>query len=191
MCVWVFLDISFFADITMVKESAVVIIAVGEPASGEQPNIQHNLEIFRKVIPAIAKFACRAILLITTRPIEIMTYITWKLSNFPSSRVLGTGTLVDTVRLQYHLAQRMGVANTSISCMIIGTQGDTSGELKNKEIRIKNNIVKRIYINVYFFFLLFYYNFELLTDVFSSNLVECTCGWNEIERDKSQDGREK
>ncbi|KAK0180554.1 hypothetical protein PV327_002922 [Microctonus hyperodae] len=113
-------------DITMVKESAVVIIAVGEPASGEQPNIQHNLEIFRKVIPAIAKFACRAILLITTRPIEIMTYITWKLSNFPSSRVLGTGTLVDTVRLQYHLAQRMGVANTSISCMIIGTQGDTS-----------------------------------------------------------------
>ncbi|XP_063986220.1 L-lactate dehydrogenase-like [Diachasmimorpha longicaudata] len=114
------------ADITMVKESAVVIIAIGEPSPQEKPNIRHNVEIFKKIVPAIAKFACRAVLLVVTQPVDVMSYITWKLSKFPSNRVLGTGTSVDTVRFQYYLGQRLGVANTSISCMSIGAQGETS-----------------------------------------------------------------
>ncbi|XP_034952482.1 L-lactate dehydrogenase B-B chain-like isoform X2 [Chelonus insularis] len=110
------------SDITMVKESAVVIIAIGEPAPGERPNIKHNLEIFRIIIPKIAKFACRSVLLVATRPIEVMSYVTWRLSKFPSPRVLGPGTLVDTVRYQYHLSKKLGLANTSIYCMSIGAQ---------------------------------------------------------------------
>ncbi|XP_008551650.1 L-lactate dehydrogenase-like [Microplitis demolitor] len=113
-------------DMTMVKESTVVIIALGEPGPGESPNIKENFEIFKRVIPAIAKFACRAVFVVTTRPIEVMSYITWRLSKLPSNRVIGTGTLVDTMRFQCHLGQRLGVANTSISCMSIGAQGDSS-----------------------------------------------------------------
>lgn len=123
------LHLDNFADITMVKESAVVIIAIGEPGPDDRPNIRHNIEIFRKIVPAIAKFACRAVLLVVTQPIDVMSYITWKLSKFPSNRVLGNGTLVDTARFQYHLGERLGVANTSISCMSIGAQGETSGEV--------------------------------------------------------------
>ncbi|XP_044587976.1 L-lactate dehydrogenase-like [Cotesia glomerata] len=114
------------ADMTMVKESAVVIIALGEPGPGESPNVKVNLEIFKRVIPAIAKFAGRAVLVVTTRPVEVMSYITWRLSNLPSNRVIGTGTLVDTMRFQCHLGQRLGVANTSVCCMSIGAQGDSS-----------------------------------------------------------------
>ncbi|KAH0535253.1 hypothetical protein KQX54_015481 [Cotesia glomerata] len=121
---------SKYRYMTMVKESAVVIIALGEPGPGESPNVKVNLEIFKRVIPAIAKFAGRAVLVVTTRPVEVMSYITWRLSNLPSNRVIGTGTLVDTMRFQCHLGQRLGVANTSVCCMSIGAQGDSSGKIQ-------------------------------------------------------------
>ncbi|CAD6232992.1 GSCOCG00007085001-RA-CDS, partial [Cotesia congregata] len=124
-----FIKYVVLADMTMVKESAVVIIALGEPGPGESPNVKVNLEIFKRVIPAIAKFAGRAVLVVTTRPVEVMSYITWRLSNLPSNRVIGTGTLVDTMRFQCHLGQRLGVANTSVCCMSIGAQGDSSANL--------------------------------------------------------------
>nr|XP_046468991.1 L-lactate dehydrogenase-like [Neodiprion pinetum] len=114
------------ADITFVKESAVVVIAVGEPTPGKPPDVATNLAIFRKIIPAIAKHACRAVLVVATQPVDVMSYIAWKLSKLPSSRVIGTGTLVDSMRLQYYLSQKLGLANTSVSCMSIGAQGDTS-----------------------------------------------------------------
>ncbi|XP_046734187.1 L-lactate dehydrogenase-like [Diprion similis] len=114
------------ADITFVKESAVVVIAVGDPVPGKRPDVATNLAIFRKIIPAIAKHACKAIFVVATQPVDVMSYIAWKLSKLPSSRVLGTGTLVDSMRLQYYLGQKLGLANTSVSCISIGAQGDTS-----------------------------------------------------------------
>lgn len=111
----------------MVRDSAVVVIAIGERKPGEPPNVNHNLEVFRKVIPPIAKLACRSVLLVVTQPVDVMSYVAWKLSKFPSNRVLGTGTLLDTVRFQYYLSERLALAKTSIGCTSIGAQGDHSG----------------------------------------------------------------
>lgn len=115
------------AEIANIKESVVVIISVGDPAPGEKPNLEKNLQIFRKVIPAVAKWCPRAIIVVATQPIEVMSYIAWKLSKFPPNRVLGTGTLIDSVRFQYYMGQKLHLASTSISCMNIGAQGDHSG----------------------------------------------------------------
>ncbi|KAH0946522.1 hypothetical protein HN011_008779 [Eciton burchellii] len=114
------------SDVYKVKDSAVVVIAVCERKPGEEVNVKRNVEVFKKVIPTIAKLACKAVLLVVTQPIDVMSYITWKLSKFPSSRVLGTGTLLDSSRLQDLLSQKLGLARTSISCVNIGAQGDTS-----------------------------------------------------------------
>lgn len=107
----------------------MVVIAVCERKPGEELNVKHNLEVFKKIIPTVSKLACKAVLLVVTQPIDVMSYITWKLSKFPSSRVLGTGTLLDTSRFQDLLSQKLGLARTSISCVNIGAQGDTSGTL--------------------------------------------------------------
>ncbi|XP_020290515.1 uncharacterized protein LOC109858050 [Pseudomyrmex gracilis] len=114
------------SDIYKVKDSTVVVIAVCERKPGEELNVKHNLEVFKKIIPTVSKLACKAVLLVVTQPIDVMSYITWKLSKFPSSRVLGTGTLLDTSRFQDLLSQKLGLARTSISCVNIGAQGDTS-----------------------------------------------------------------
>ncbi|KYM84495.1 L-lactate dehydrogenase A-like 6A [Atta colombica] len=114
------------SDIYKVKDSAVVVIAVCEKKLEEEINIKHNIEIFKKIIPTIAKLACKAVLLVASQPIDVMSYVTWKLSKFPSSRVLGTGTLLDSCRFQDLLSRKLGLARTSINCMSIGAQGDTS-----------------------------------------------------------------
>ncbi|KYQ59233.1 L-lactate dehydrogenase [Trachymyrmex zeteki] len=114
------------SDIYKVKDSTVVVIAVCEKKLEEEVNVKHNIEVFKKIIPIIAKLACKAVLLVVTQPIDVMSYITWKLSKFPSSRVLGTGTLLDSCRFQDLLSRKLGLARTSINCMTIGAQGDTS-----------------------------------------------------------------
>lgn len=116
-------------DISMVKESAVVIISACETAPGEEPNVKHNLKMFKTIIPGIARFACKSVLLVVTPPTDVMSYITWKLSGFPSNRVLGTGTLIDCARFQDFVSRRLNVARSSVSCMTIGAQGDMAGIL--------------------------------------------------------------
>ncbi|XP_039309244.1 L-lactate dehydrogenase B-A chain isoform X2 [Solenopsis invicta] len=114
------------SDVYKVKDSTVVVIAVCEKKSEEELNVKRNIEVYKKIVPTIAKLACKAVLLVVTQPIDVMSYITWKLSKFPSSRVLGTGTLLDSCRFQDLLSRKLGLARTSINCMSIGAQGDTS-----------------------------------------------------------------
>ncbi|KOC64077.1 L-lactate dehydrogenase [Habropoda laboriosa] len=112
------------SDFSMLQESAVVIISTCETEPGESPNLKHNLRVFRKLIPVVAKFACKSVLLIVTQPTEVMSYIAWKLSGFPSNRVLGVGTLIDCARFQDFVSRRLNMARSSISCMVVGAQGD-------------------------------------------------------------------
>lgn len=116
-------------DFSMVKESAVVIICTRETAPGESPNVRHNFKVFKKIIPAVARFACKSVILVVTQPTDVMSYIAWKLSGFPSNRVLGIGTLIDCARFQDFVSRRLNVARSSVTCMVVGAQGDMAGIL--------------------------------------------------------------
>jgi len=73
----------------------------------------------------IVKFSPNSILLIVSNPVEILTYIAYKLSGFPSSRVIGAGTVLDTSRLKYMLSQRFEVDARNIHTYIMGEHGDS------------------------------------------------------------------
>ncbi|XP_076761894.1 L-lactate dehydrogenase [Xylocopa sonorina] len=118
------------SEISMVKESAVVIICTPERTPGETTNVKHSLNVFKKIIPAVARFACKSVLLVVTQPPDVMSYIAWKLSGFPSNRVLGVGTLIDCVRFQDYTSKRLNVARSSVSCMAVGAQGDMAGTFR-------------------------------------------------------------
>lgn len=108
-----------------------MVIAASERKPGQELNMKQNVEVFKKIVPTIAKLACKAVLLVVTQPIDVMSYITWRLSKFPSCKVLGTGTLLDSSRFQDLLSRRLGLARTSIGCTSIGTQGDESGTTRS------------------------------------------------------------
>jgi L-lactate dehydrogenase len=106
----------------------IVIITAGaaqKPGETRLDLVQRNVEIFKTLIPEVVSHCPEAILLMVTNPVDILTYVTWKLSGLPHSRVLGSGTVLDTGRFRYLLAQKLSVDPRSLHAYIIGEHGDS------------------------------------------------------------------
>lgn len=110
------------------RDADVVIITAGarqRPGETRLELLQRNVEVFRTLIPEIVHYCRDAILLVVTNPVDIMTYVSLKLSGLPPSRVLGSGTVLDTARFRYLLAQKFNLDPRSLHAYIIGEHGDS------------------------------------------------------------------
>ena len=110
------------------QDADVVIITAGaSQKSGETrlALVVRNVAIFKQLIPDIVKYCPNAILLIVSNPVDIMTYVTLKLSGFSAARVIGSGTVLDSARFRTLLAQQMDIDPHSIHAYIIGEHGDS------------------------------------------------------------------
>ncbi|XP_041986809.1 L-lactate dehydrogenase isoform X3 [Aricia agestis] len=88
--------------------------------------VQRNTDVLKQVIPKLVKYSPDTILLIASNPVDILTYVTWKISGLPKHRVIGSGTNLDSARFRYLLSERLAVASTSCHGYIIGEHGDSS-----------------------------------------------------------------
>lgn len=112
----------------LVQGADVVIIAAGSrQKSGESRTdlLETNVKVFKEIIPAIVSYNKDCILLVVTNPLDVLTYVAWKLSNFSSCRVFGTGTVLDTARLRYLLGNRFQVSPKDIVAYVLGEHGDS------------------------------------------------------------------
>lgn len=110
------------------QDADIVIITAGakqKPGENRLNLMQRNVEIFKNLIPEIVKYCPKAIILVVTNPVDIMTYITLKLSGLPSTNVLGSGTVLDTARFRYLLAEKLTLDPRSLHAYIIGEHGDS------------------------------------------------------------------
>lgn len=116
-------------DYKLSANSKIVVVCAGarqKPGDTRLSLIQKNYEIFKVMIPGLVKHSPSAIFLIVSNPVDILTYITWKLSGLPRNRVIGSGTNLDSARFQFLLSQKMDIAAESIHGYIIGEHGDSS-----------------------------------------------------------------
>lgn len=88
--------------------------------------VQRNTDILKHIIPQLVKYSPDTILLMVSNPVDIMTYVAWKLSGLPKNRVIGSGTNLDSSRFRFLMSQRLNVAPTSCHGWIIGEHGDSS-----------------------------------------------------------------
>jgi L-lactate dehydrogenase len=112
----------------------VVITAGAKQRSGESrlDLVQRNVELFRRLIPEVVEHCPEAILLIVTNPVDVMTYVSLKLSGLPSTSVIGSGTILDTARFRYLLAEKLQLDPRSLHAYIIGEHGDSEVPLWSK-----------------------------------------------------------
>lgn len=111
-----------------IVDAAIIIVTAGanqKPDETRLDLVHKNVSIYKSIIPEIASRGCEGILLIVSNPVDILTYVTWKLSGFPRNRVLGSGTVLDTARLKYNLGEHLGVDSRSVHAFIIGEHGDS------------------------------------------------------------------
>jgi L-lactate dehydrogenase len=109
----------------------VVIMAAGvnqKPGETRLQLLERNFAIFREVIPQIFANAPDAVLVVATNPVDVMTHISaWVAAEhgIPSSRVVGSGTTLDTARYRALLGRYVGVDPTHVHGYVIGEHGDS------------------------------------------------------------------
>ncbi|KAG8430104.1 hypothetical protein GDO86_018480 [Hymenochirus boettgeri] len=113
---------NYFAAIS---DSKVVVIAVNTWSNSQTylGVLQSNVNLLRSIVPAVGLHCPDCILLVASQPVEIMTYVTWKLSGLPAPQVLGIGCNLDSQRFQ-HIIKKMVHSEKRIQkAWIIGEQG--------------------------------------------------------------------
>lgn len=106
----------------------VVIVTAGanqKPGETRIDLLGRNVQIFENIIPQIVSQAPDTIMLIAANPVDIMTEVALRLSGFPSQRVIGSGTVLDTARFRTLLADYLEVSTKSVHADVLGEHGDS------------------------------------------------------------------
>jgi L-lactate dehydrogenase len=121
-------DITGGSDISVAAGSHVVVITAGAKQNPGQSRIELagvNAGILRKMLPQLLEVAPDAVYVIVTNPCDVLTVLAQEETGLPPERLFASGTVLDTSRLRWKLAQRAGVATSSVHAHIIGEHGDT------------------------------------------------------------------
>jgi len=126
-----------------IKDSKIVIITAGftrKPGMSREELLEKNAQVIKEVVENIKKYAQDAIIIVVTNPLDILTYITLKLSNFPPSRVMGMAGILDSARFSVQLASFLNKPSKEIKSLVLGSHSDRMlilsrfCEYKNKKI---------------------------------------------------------
>lgn len=118
----------YAGDYADIEDAAVIIITAGanqKPDETRLDLVHKNVGIFKNIIPRIKERNCKGILLVVSNPVDILTYAALKIGDFPESKVIGSGTVLDTSRLKYQIGEYLGVDSRSVHAFIIGEHGDS------------------------------------------------------------------
>lgn len=107
----------------------IVIIAAGVNQKDGETRIdllKRNAAVFKSVIGNVMKYAPDDVILLTvTNPVDILTYLSYRLSGLPKRQVIGSGTVLDTSRLKYLISRHTGIDARYCHTYIIGEHGDS------------------------------------------------------------------
>ncbi|MBB5685439.1 L-lactate dehydrogenase [Sphingobium boeckii] len=107
----------------------IVIITAGAATQGAQSRLSiatRSAEIVRQCVTRLMAEGFSGIMIIAANPVDLMTAVAIAASGLEPARVIGTGTLLDSLRLQHALAHRLGVAPNAVHAMVIGEHGDSA-----------------------------------------------------------------
>ena len=110
-------------------DSDVIVFTAGasqQPGETRLDLLKKNSSIIQKMIPELVKAAPKAVILMVTNPVDILTYQAYQLAGLPKGQVFGSGTVLDTARFRFHLSQFLHVNPRSIHTYILGEHGDSS-----------------------------------------------------------------
>jgi malate dehydrogenase len=116
------------SDYAEMQGSELVIVTAG---LGRRPDMTRidlmniNAQIIRSIVKEVVKYASDCKLMIVTNPVDIMTYVAFKESGFPRSRLFGMGNILDTIRFRTYIANELGVSREDTSALVIGEHGDS------------------------------------------------------------------
>ena len=117
------------ADYDACGDSAIAIITAGarqRPGESRVDLMERNVAVVKSIVGSIKGAGFQGILLIITNPVDVLTWVATEESGFPASRVIGSGTTLDSARLREYVARHCRVNPQNIHGYVLGEHGDTS-----------------------------------------------------------------
>ena len=119
----------YAGDYADCKDCDLLIITAGsnqKPGETRIDLLKRNFSIFQEILAEIVKNCVHEpIILVVSNPVDILTYVTQRLSGYDRKRVIGSGTVLDSSRFKFLVGQHTGVDPKSIHAYIIGEHGDS------------------------------------------------------------------
>ena len=110
-------------------DSDIVVITCGiarKPGMSRLDLAQTNVNILKDVAKSVLPYAPKAIYVIVSNPVDVLTYVFHKISGLPENQIIGSGTILDTSRLQSELARRFCISPKNVHAHVYGEHGDSS-----------------------------------------------------------------
>lgn len=111
-----------------ISNSDLVVITAGRKQKPNQTRIdlaKENIDLYKNIIPKLMKYSPKAIFLVVSNPVDILTYAAYKFSGKPSTEVIGSGTALDTARFRFLLGAHCKVDPRNVHAYILGEHGDS------------------------------------------------------------------
>jgi len=108
--------------------AGIIIITAGtaqKPGETRVDLLKRNVAIYESIITEVMKYNQEGILLIASNPVDIMSYFSWKRTQWPHRRIIGSGTLLDSARFRYLIGEELNIDPRSVHAHIIGEHGDS------------------------------------------------------------------
>jgi len=116
-------------DYPAIAGSDIVIITCGMPRKPGMTRLdlaQVNVNILKDISEQVVPYARDAIYIIVSNPVDVLTYVFTKISGIPEHQIIGSGTILDTSRLQSALAKRFRISPKNVHAHVYGEHGDSS-----------------------------------------------------------------
>ena len=111
------------------KDANIVVITAGLSQKPGQSRLElavANAKIMKEITQNVMNNGFKGIFIVASNPVDLMTYVVAEVSGMPKSRVIGSGTVLDTARLRYLIAEYLQVSSKNVHAYILGEHGDSS-----------------------------------------------------------------
>ena len=115
-------------DLAAVAGADVVVMTAGfprKPGMSRTDLLKANADIVRPAAEATKQHAPGALVVVVTNPLDVMAHLFWKVTGFPSQRVMGMAGILDSARLRAFIALELGVSGADVQAMVLGGHGDS------------------------------------------------------------------
>ncbi len=119
----------YAGDYSDCSDASIIVITAGAAQKPGQTRLELtgiNTRIMKSICEQIKASGFNGIIVVASNPVDLMTYVAWKVTGLPKERVIGSGTLLDTARLRYMVAKYLDVNSTNVHAYIMGEHGDSS-----------------------------------------------------------------
>ncbi|KAM7087083.1 L-lactate dehydrogenase B chain-like [Molossus nigricans] len=116
-------------DYSVTANSKIVVVTAGvrqQEGVSFLNLVQRNVNVFKFIIPQFIKYSPHCIIIMVSNPVDILTYVTWKLSGLPKHCVIGSGCNLDSARFCYFMYEKLGIHPSSCHGWILREHGDSS-----------------------------------------------------------------